>query len=415
MSERFHLPSGALAELAGDAPVLEAKGLFASDFGATRARLWSAAGAVTTLAELPLADANSLRVLLRRRGLAADRVVPLRCRNCYAALRVAPCSTFEIGPYRDDELDDPDLDAPFRFDEPIDIERAAGPEPARVRLRLEALRFGQLEPLHERVLARSAWSFDAEIVGALGIAELDGETAPEAIAGRLNDMDDELLDAIVGVWEDAHYPPRLEAPHACAECEAVTWMPLPPERELSEPLDDLAPVIDPPPGMLDFDEFEQVLREVAASTYAELRVRAVSLEVVDGPAECDDGGEPLLGCYRPPDPEALPPHGPEVRVFYRTFAAMWRDDGAYDVREEARVTVEHELEHHLAFLAGVDPVDDDERAAIGEEHARRVGRREVTRRAAREVRREATGFFARTWYVWVLAALATALTLLAER
>ena len=137
--------------------------------------------------------------------------------------------------------------------------------------------------------------------------------------------------------------------------------------------------------------------------------------VVDGPAECDDGGEPLLGCYRPADPDALPPQPPEIRIFYRTFASIWNDEGSYDVGAEVETTLRHELEHHLAYLAGTDPVDDQERAEIDAEVARRVGRSEAQRRAVRAASRDLRGFFASTWALWLLALLATLIAFFAQR
>lgn len=45
----------------------------------------------------------------------------------------------------------------------------------------------------------------------------------------------------------------------------------------------------------------------------------------------------------------------EIRLYYRTFRAMFVDEGPYDVVGEIYETLEHELEHHRAFLDGDDP------------------------------------------------------------
>jgi hypothetical protein len=158
-----------------------------------------------------------------------------------------------------------------------------------------------------------------------------------------------------------------------------------------------------------------MVREEADALYAELRIGAVDLAVIEGPAETDDGGVALLGCYRPPDPEGLVPRPAEIRLFHRTFENVYEDEGPYDVRAEVNETIRHELTHHLAFLTGEDEVDDDERAQIHEELAQRVGKRELGRRAAREMRSDLWGFVSRTWYVWVIALAATLLSLLSDR
>jgi hypothetical protein len=171
----------------------------------------------------------------------------------------------------------------------------------------------------------------------------------------------------------------------------------------------------PDAGFPDIDAFERLVKEEADVAYRELGVRNVDLLVIEGPAEHDDAGEPLLGCYRSADPHALPPEPHEIRLFYRTFANIWRDEGEYDVRAEVAETLRHELEHHLAHLAGVDPIDELEHAEIDREVARRVGRGEARRRALDELVRDVAEFARRTWVVWLVALIATLLTLVAER
>src|SRR5690606_10236853 len=132
-------------------------------------------------------------------------------------------------------------------------------------------------------------------------------------------------------------------------------------------------------------------------------------------AECDDGGEPLLGCYRPPDPDALIPKQAEILIFFRTFQTLWDDEGDYPVKPEIDETLRHELEHHIGYLAGSDPLDDEERAEIDERVARRVGRREVQRRALRAAGGDFGDFLRRTWPLWVIAAVVTLLAVFAQR
>jgi hypothetical protein len=256
----------------------------------------------------------------------------------------------------------------------------------------------------------------SNVVRGMGVVELDGETETGRIARALQHLDDDSFAALQMLFEDAHYPPRLDVPHPCPECGATAWLSIPLSRELSlEPAEDADVAPTSARGFMGVDEFEALVREEAARLWDELEIGEVSLTVVEGVAEVDEGGEPLLGSYRPADPEALIPQPAEIDIFYRTFANMSRSDGVVDARAEVAETLRHELEHHLNYLRGDDPLDDSERAEIDLERARRVGRAEVGRRATREARRDVSEFFARTWYVWVVVALATLLAFLADR
>lgn len=351
--------------------------------------------------ELSLSDFHSLTAVARRLGVETEAPQTIRCGNCGATWDVVPCSRFEVGPYLDDELDDPELDADFD----IDAEHDAG----GLTLRLEPRTVGQARALLE---APSPLDVTPDVVRALGVVELDGETSPEGIAQLLAALDDETYAGFADVWEDAHYPPRLVAPHPCPECAAVEWLPIPAERELSVgAMGEAMPVH----GFPSFDEVEMLVREVAPDIYAQLEIGEVSLSLLDGPAEVDDAGEPLLGSYLPPDPDALLPHGAEVRLYYRSFREMWRNEGPYDLRAEVSETIAHELTHHLGYLAGDDPLDDDERAAIGDELVRRVGRSEAERRATHAFVQDLTTFWRRTWVVWVIAAVGAVAAAVASR
>ena len=104
-----------------------------------------------------------------------------------------------------------------------------------------------------------------------------------------------------------------------------------------------------------------------------------------------------------------------VSVYYRTFRAMWNEDGPYDWEDELTETIEHELEHHLSFLRGHDPTDDEERAVIREEALRIVGKREAGRRALQGFGASWADFLRRTWPIWVIALLAVIITLATQR
>jgi hypothetical protein len=403
-AERLHLPSGARVELDVQiAPAEGGRGLFAEDIAAFRGRLSAANGRAISIEDLPLADFHTLRALLRRLGHIAERETVVDCDNCDSRFDVRACDTLELGPYRDGELDDEELDACFDFSVSREL-------PGLGTVRLAPLTVARARPLHE-ALARPRWRMTSRSVTAMGIVELAGESDARRIARRLSSATQDELDAVCDLFELAHYPARLATPHPCPECGVVVWVSVPVWREFSG---ELPPDAERPRAAGDFmsiDEFERLVREEAESAYAELRVAQVDLVIVEGPAEHDDAGEPLLGCYEPADPDALPPREHEIRIFYRTFANVWADGGRYDVRSEVRDTLRHELEHHLAHLAGSDPVDEDEHAEIDRDLARRVGRQEVVIRALHGTVRDFAEFMRRTWLLWLAALIATLLAL----
>ncbi|MBK7578794.1 MAG: metallopeptidase family protein [Myxococcales bacterium] len=414
--ERFHLPSGVSVELDVGSQV-ELDGPFGPELDKLRLRLRSADGSHLPIERLPLADFQVFRGILRRIGRVPERELELVCSNCRAAWHTLPSSSLELGPFVDGELCDPELDRAFDFDREYSIPAVrADAVAAECSVRLAPRSVSEAAPLHRSLAEGRAQRVTSNVVRGLGIAALDGETDPKKIARLLRAAPVAAYDAVVALFEDAHYPPRLDVPHVCPGCGMSEWLSIPMSRELSlEPaLGEPATVGDAGAAFMSIDEFEALVAEEAARLYAELRVREIDLAVLEGPAEVDDGGEPLLGSYQPPEPEALIPRPAEIRLFYRTFANIAGEEGPYDVRAEVNETLRHELEHHFGHLAGDDPLDDEERAEIHREHSRRVGRREVERRAARVFWTEARRFFARTWWVWVIAFAATVLVALAE-
>jgi hypothetical protein len=162
------------------------------------------------------------------------------------------------------------------------------------------------------------------------------------------------------------------------------------------------------PSFPDLDAFEALVRAHADRIYAARGVRNIDLFVDAGVPHCDDGGEPLLGSYVPGgvDEGTGIPRPPEIRLYYRTFESEYAHDRSFDVEAEIHETVDHELEHHLNHLAGVDPLDEEEHATIDAEEVRRIGTREAARRGRRALWSDATGFFRATWLLWVAMALA---------
>lgn len=413
--QSFHLPSGARVEL-GAGSRIELPGIFGPELAEVRARFSGVDGRPVSLADLPLSDLACVRALARAVGLVDEALVAVDCRNCRHRFEVRPSSTLELGPFRDGELDDPELDAPFDFSRAESIPALDGGG-GNDTIRLAPRTVAQAESLHRAIDPARPFRITSSVVRGMGIVELAGETAPVRIARKLSDASDRAYDAVTALFEGAHYPPRLEVPHACPECGALEWLLVPLSRELSLEPTAGEPALAVPSSESAFpsvDDFERMVREEADKAYAELGIGAVDLLVIDEAAEVDDGGEPLLGCYRPAAPDALVPAPAEIRLFYRTFLVTHEEDGPYDVRAEIAETLRHELMHHLSYLAGHDPIDDEEREQIEHEVARRVGRFESRRRATRALRTELREFVARTWVVWLIAALVTLALVLAN-
>jgi Zincin-like metallopeptidase len=411
----FTLPSGARVEL-GKGPELAAFGAFQRELGGLHATFSRRTGQPIKFVDLPLCDFHTLRAILRKLGEVRERKLAIECTNCGHTFQVLPCSTLELGPFRHGELGDPELDAPFDFSANHEL-----PPPrdgaAASQVRLEPRNVGDAAPLHRAIRADRPLRITSDVVRGMGIAAIGDETHTPKIARLLAKAPDAFFDAVASLFESAHYPPRLDVPHRCPECGVVEWVPVPVSRELA---------LEPPEGkplsaresetaFMDVDAFTVLVREEADAAWRELQIGAIDLTVIEGAAEADDAGEPLLGCYRPPAPEALVPEPAEIRLFYRTFANMWRDEGEYDVRAEVSETIRHELEHHGGHLAGDDPLDDEEQAQIRREELRRVGKRESEARAVRAAFGELSEFARRTWLVWLIALVATALAVLANR
>jgi predicted Zn-dependent protease with MMP-like domain len=406
--ERFHLPSGAEAAVGGPGPDPPVRGLFAADAAGCRVTLTDG-GLAIALRDLSLEDFHTLRAILRRLGLVAEPELELDCQNCGHQWWVRPSSALELGPYRDGELEDAELDEAFRFGN----RHSVGFPPTTVELR--PVTVGQVEPLHVALDGGGPLWPNRNLIHALGLGAIGEERDPARLARRLRRASDAFWEELGLLFESAHYPPRLTVPHACERCHAVEWVGIPVDREFTV---HSAPARTPTrrgarvPRASSFpssDEFEQLVRAAADRIYVELGARSVDLSVVEGPAECDDAGEPLLGAYYPEEPEALPPRPAEIRIFYGTFRNLWADQGPYEVGEEIEETLRHELAHHFGQIAGTDPLDAGERAEIASDYRRRVGRREAVRRAVKLASGDILGFWRGTWWVWILVSLVTLL------
>jgi hypothetical protein len=367
--------------------------------------------------QLPLRDFHALRGVATRLGWLAEESVDIACRNCSRTLSVSPCASLEIGPFLHGELHDPELDAT------LDLSRAhAIPEiplgpPALVdrgrELTLRDVTVAQAAPLH-RALRRRHLAVSERLVRAMGIESIGPERDPRRLADALARCSEEAWTAIGDLFLQAHYLPRLCAVVLCPTCGARNDVDAPYAREF-EPTAPDGPGFTRPAETAesnettfpDFDHFDEravaLFDRSAGAATAEVRL------VVDGgvPA-CDDGGEPLLGSYVPPggDPGA-PVGSAEIAIYYRTFRAIWEEDGPYDWEGELRETIDHELEHHVGWRIGHDPMDDAEREEIARERVRVVGRTQAVQGSLTALGADVRDFLGRTWPIWLIVAIAT--------
>jgi hypothetical protein len=190
----------------------------------------------------------------------------------------------------------------------------------------------------------------------------------------------------------------------CPKCGARNDVDAPYEREFEPTSSTPQSNAEVFPDVDAFDAFARASFERIAGPLA----GQVTLAVDDAVPACDDGGEPLMGAYVPPGGDASAPVGAgQITLYYRTFRAMWDEDGPYDWEGEIDETIDHELEHHDGWRVGHDPMDDEERAEIAHEHARLVGKKAAVRASVGALGADVRGFLARTWLIWLIVAVVT--------
>lgn len=419
---QVHLPSGAIVRLARAST--KRSPLDACDtlewqlhaLSGQAAEVRRADGTNLDLETLSLEDFHVLRTVALAVGLLPEEPVKRRCHNCDEILVVALASAVPLGPILDGELDDHEYDEPFDFS-------AAHPltwreQEASGSTELQDPRSVRLAPLTV-AQARSLWAAletrDRRRIGRrLGVAALGGVEDPRRIARKMDKLDDESWERLLDLFEAAHYTPRLIARTVCPSCEAENTYPAPRVRELPEP-DDATEALPEPDDIKAFpspDAFFASMEHHGARLVSKLGVGAVPMILEQGVPHVDDGGVPLLGSYTPKDEDAGGgglPTACEVRLYYRTFRNQWLDEGPYDVDAEIAETIEHELEHHRAFLRGWDETDAQERAQIVEERRRIRGRAETRRGGG------GASSLGRTWPLWAMLMLLAVLTYLEQR
>lgn len=345
----------------------------------------------TDVRDLALSDFHVVRAVLTKHGLVHEDEVEVACANCETKLRLRPCEKLEIGPYVDGELGDAELDALEPTGVEHDIEGLGV-----VKLAPRTVR--EAEPLFAAV-GRPNLDITPAVVGALGLSG----ASPEELA----ECDDDAFGDVCELFLRTHYPLRLGAIVFCPECKARNDVDAPYERELEPRARETGPVSAVP----EFDAFAERAQEIAEPLLEEIPGEKVLLVVEAGTPAVDDGGEPLLGSYLPGS-GGLPP---TVTVYYKTFRAIEADEGPYDWEDELAETIEHELEHHVFFLKGDDPMDAAEREEIEREALRVVGKKEAARRELSSFGGSLADFAKRTWPLWLIALVVLVLTLYSGR
>jgi hypothetical protein len=369
-------------------------------------------GAPVTVYDLDLADFHALRAIATCAGLLAEEEIIIHCRNCDGPITTSPCKALPLGPFVDRELSDPELDATLdlTLSHEIPVVRLGRGGAAReaTSVILSPLTVENALPLFA-ALAKPELVVKSEIVRAMGIAELGPEKNPARIARALAAASETAWRAITDLYLLAHYPPRLFSIALCPGCGARNDVDAPYDREFV-PGETKPASPDPEiPELPGFEPFAEYARSVAQEIFDRERVELTFI-VEGGVPAVDDGGEPLMGAYVPGSPgEMTTPSRPhEITLYYRTFRAIWDEDGAFDWKHEIEETILHELEHHLAYLAGDDPMDEEEHAEIEGEALRVLGKRAVVRESVRSLGDEIADFLRRTWLIWLVLAIATA-------
>jgi len=357
--------------------------------------------------KLTLAELHALRAIATHEGWLEEEEVEFECRNCGETLRAKPCASMPIGPFVDAELDDEELDEMLDTSVDHDVPALA------TKIRFRAITAKDAEPLH-RALAHEPLHVTPEVVGAMGIVSLGETRDPRKIARKLQRCDDAAFGELTNLFLRAHYPLRLFSLVICEHCGTRNDVDAPYDREFPPHEDAPRHASSSFPS---FDEFDAMCREIGEELIAKAPPPKPLLVVEGGVPDCDDGGEPLMGSYVPGhEGDARTPANPgTITVYYRTYASMWKDDGAYDVEGEVHETIEHELEHHVAHLVGHDPKDEEERDEIAREARRVVGKKALARAAGSAFASDVGEFWKRTWPVWVLALIAVAIAILASK
>ncbi len=324
------------------------------------------------LEQLTLADFHTLIACLLRAGVLEEAPRPRTCDNCQLTSGVDAASSFEWAPFVDGELEDPELDRAFDWQRKLVLGArnracAIGLRPRTVADVVPLLSAGAADG---RFRVRPPTPF---VLSVLGFVSTD----PKRMNAAFRRMGSRRLGRLSDRWLEAHFPPRLFASHLCS-CGATNLVRVPQASLLDVLGDELELVPAPPADFPTLAAFETLVRAAKRTVYARHAIGALRLVVDDDVPAVDEGGNPLLGSYSPHgDPRSEPA---EIRLYYRTFQVEAGLDPRFPLEAEIFETIEHEVLHHLSFLRGEDPVDEEERLVIAKDRERRIGRKELLRR-----------------------------------
>jgi hypothetical protein len=317
---------------------------------------------------LPLADFHVLRDFATRSKLVKSEPEDLPCDNCDETLRFDGAN-----------LPLADLEDRYR-DEPAASELVVTlPEPVSSidRVRLKPITVRDAAPLFRELAHDRPFRITPALVRAMGIVRLEGRSSieePRAIARALIDASDESWSAVEAGFLSLAYPARAIAVLVCPRCETVHELEVPWPRELDPSV--YHPRRDASASFPSAEKFEAHVERVARVVFERMGVTGrMTLRVEPGVAEVDEGGVPMLGSY---GPENADDGRTEfvVTLYFRTFERAFADDARFDWEHEVEETLEHEVQHHLYYLDGHDPVDEAERKESEADAVRRAGGRD---------------------------------------
>ena len=337
---------------------------------------------------LELSDYHALRDAAFRVGAIDEELDPdLRCRNCDEPLAptVGDAPIGELDRWYVEHREEP-LDPPFPFAAPVRV--ANGSRASSFVMKPVTVK--RVKPLW-RALDRDDGAITPRIVEALGIEALGDVTDRAVIARTLDGAPDDAWAVIETAFLLLAYAPRSHYPYVCPKCGTLHDMLAPATREFD--FDPDAEVLllggelpedaeaDPFP---DEDAFAEAALRIGREVYRERGVANVELVVDTGVPPVDGSGEPLMGSYRPiaeGDHAGYTDLRFQIEVYYKTFEKMY-EETPFDVEAELRDTIDHEVEHHLHYLSGHDPMDEEEREEALAELQRTYGARAVRRAQA---------------------------------
>jgi hypothetical protein len=359
------------------------------------------------LLSLPLRDFHALRDLAVRIGaIEPEPDEGGACRNCDAELAIDPR-----------ELDPSEL-AEREHGAPSTVEGTPSPLPSPLRLPhggiaetidIRPVSVGEALPLLRALARDEPLRITPRILAAMGIRALGSLERPVLLARVLARASDEVWAAVEQRFLDLAYA-RSIAPLVCRSCGALHEIELPVPRELapdvlrrpSQGRDERFP---------DAEAFEARVERIAPAIYEARKLRNVALRVDTDVPPTDLAGDPLLGAYEPRrevDAAGYTELEFLVTLYYQTFRRLWEEDGPYDLDEEIRETIDHELEHHEHYLEGRDPKDEEERAEARAELRALYGDRRLARLVMREALADVQQFARATWPFFTAVAVALA-------